>query len=101
LSIDLHSNGLQDQDWFRWSMATGGTVQVNLMDIQARRGDLCVRVFRLNSDGTLSELGNSTQTGGVARQTASVPVSAGDEIFVWGFGFNFARGTYILTVDLS
>jgi hypothetical protein len=102
LSIDRHANGFFDQDWYKWGMGASGTFTVSLTNINAGGGDLHVRVFRLNAaNDTLTELGNSTQVGGFSSQQVAVGVNAGDEIYVWVYGFNFALGTYNLSVSLS
>jgi hypothetical protein len=101
LSIDRHANGLFDQDWYKWNMSAGGTFTVSLTNISAGGGDIHVRVLRLNADNTLTELGNSTRVGGFSSQQVSVGVNAGDEIYVWVYGFNFALGTYDMAVRLS
>jgi hypothetical protein len=101
LSINLHANGAYDQDWYKWSMSAAGTFNVNLTNIQAGGGDLHVRVFGWNSNGTLAELGNSTLVGGAAIQGTSVAVGAGQQIYVWVYGFNFAVGSYNMTVSLT
>jgi hypothetical protein len=73
---------------------------VSLTNISAGGGEVHVRAFHLTGNNTLSELGNGTQVGGFTHQGASVPVSAGDDIYVWVFGFNFALGMYDLSVNV-
>ncbi len=80
-------------------MPAAGVFNVTLSNITAN-GDIHVRVFRLNPNTTLTELGNSTLTG-VTSQSVSVGVSAGQAIFVWVYGFNFAEGFYDMTVSLT
>jgi hypothetical protein len=100
LSIDRHANGFFDQDWFHWTTSVGGTFNVSLTNISAGGGDLHVRVFRLNGNNTLTELGNGTQVGGFTQQGTSVPVTAGEDIYVWVYGFNFVLGTYDLNCNV-
>jgi hypothetical protein len=101
LTINLKPTGLFDQDWYKWSIPTSGTLNVTLNNISAFGGDLWLRVFELNSDNTLTQIGSSTVTGGVSVQTALESVTAGQEINVWVFGFNNAVGTYTLNVTLT
>jgi hypothetical protein len=101
LSIDHHANGLFDQDWYKWSIKNAGTFDASLVNIKANGGDLHLRVFVLNPDDTLTELGNSTLVGGVKTQRVAVNVNAGDEIYVWVFGFNNEVGTYDMTIKFS
>jgi hypothetical protein len=100
LSIDLHSTGHFDQDWYHWTTSVGGTFNVSLTNINAGGGDLHVRVFEQNGDGTLTELGHGTLVGGFTQQGASVPVSAGEQIFVWVYGYNFTTGNYDLNCNV-
>jgi hypothetical protein len=100
LTINRHANGLEDQDWYRWSMPASGTFNFNVTGIFSD-GDLWVRVFQLNADNTLTEIANSTLTGGATTQGGSVSVLAGQEIYVWVFGFNHALGTYVLADSLT
>jgi hypothetical protein len=100
LSIDLHANGFFDQDWYHWTTSVAGTFNVSLTSINAGGGDLHVRVFQQNANGTLTELGHGTLVGGFSQQGASVPVTAGEAIFVWVYGYNFAMGTYDLNCNV-
>jgi hypothetical protein len=104
LTINEHIvNGVAifDQDWYEWTAGASGTFTATLSNISASGGDIQERVFTLAGDGSLQELGASTLTGGVATQTVSVPVTVGEPLFVWVFGYNFALGTYSMTVNLS
>ncbi|MCI0456209.1 MAG: SBBP repeat-containing protein [Gemmataceae bacterium] len=88
-----------DQDWYSFTMPTGGVFNVTLPIIVAG-GDIHVRVFRLNPNSTLTELGNSTLINS-STQSVSVGVAAGQTLFVWIFGFNSAEGFYNMTVSLT
>lgn len=98
LSINIQ-DGLIDRDWYRWTIGSSGTFNVNLSSINSA-GDLHVRVYR-RVGNVLVEIASSTQTGSVDSQAAAAGVSAGDEIYVWVFGFNFATGSYDLQVSLT
>jgi hypothetical protein len=101
LSIKTHADGMIDQDWFKWSVPTGGTFDVNLTNIQAGGGDIQVRIFTVNANGSLSQVASSTLTGGVSIQGAAAPVPPNTSVYVWVYGFNFAQGTYNLNVNLT
>jgi hypothetical protein len=103
LSIATHANGAFDQDWYRFVQPNAGTFSVNLTNIQVTpsTGDLHVRIFNLNPDNTLTELGNSTRVGGFTTQGTSVPIAAGSTIYVWVYGFNYAQGNYTLNLNFS
>jgi hypothetical protein len=101
LTIKTHANGMVDQDWFKWSVPTAGTFDVNLTNIQAGGGDIQVRVFTLNANGTLTEVASSTLIGGVSIQGAAAAVPPNSTVYVWVYGFNFAQGSYNLNVNLT
>jgi hypothetical protein len=101
LAIVNDANGMVDQDWFRWSVPTGGTFDVNLTNIQAGGGDLHVRLFTLNANGTLTQVASSTLIGGVSIQGTAAAVGANSTVYVWVYGFNFAQGSYNLNVNLT
>jgi hypothetical protein len=100
LTINLHADGTVDQDWYQFSPTQAGTLTVSVNNIVSN-GDLWLRLFKVNSNGTLSEIGNSTLTGGFTTQQAAVAVNAGDQIDAWVFGYNFALGFYSLTLSLA
>jgi hypothetical protein len=100
LTIDLHADGTVDQDWYTWQIPQSGLLTISLTNIQANGGDLWLRIFK-SANGALSEIANSTLTGGVSTQQAAVSVNAGDQIFAWVFGFNFALGFYTMNVSLT
>lgn len=100
LSIGRHANGFPDVDWFRWTTSSAGTVSVTINYQPAAGSDLQVRVFTLNGQNSLVELGSSLSVG-VRSQRVSVPVAAGQPFLVWIFGADFAQANYALTVALS
>ena len=101
LTINLKPDGSYDQDWFKWNMGQSGTVTIGMNNISAGGGDLILRVFKLNSNNTLSEIGNSVTTGGVTTRQVSAAVNAGDEIYAWIQGYNFATGGYDLSASIA
>jgi hypothetical protein len=100
IPIALLTSGQYDQDWFKWVMPQSGVFTATLSNIRSN-GDLWVRVFVRNSNGTLTQLADSTLTGGVTTQQAATVVSAGEQIYVWVLGFNFATGLYDMAVTLK
>jgi len=101
LTIDRHANGLFDYDWYRWTAGTTGTFTVDVANIQANGGDLNVRVYTLNAQNTLIQLGSSRKLGGVRSQSVKVQVNAGEPLLVWVYGYNHALGSYDLGVNLA
>jgi hypothetical protein len=104
LSINIHTvNGhpVFDQDWYTWTAGITGTFTSTLSNIQANGGDINERLFVQLPNGSLELLNSSTLLGGVPTQTASINVQAGQHIYVWVYGYDFALGTYDLSVNLS
>jgi subtilisin family serine protease len=95
---DLSISRADDQDWYRWAVNTARPIAVTVSDIQTDRGDLHLRVFTLDASNTLIQVGASLGVG-VNRQQVTVTVPVGSPLFVWVFGFNYAIGTYELTVE--
>jgi hypothetical protein len=100
LTINTHSNGLPDTDWYQWSAGQSGTFTASINYNTPDGGDLNMRVFTLSSQGVLIQLGSSLVQHS-ASQTVSVGVTAGEPLFVWVYGFDNAYGTYGLNVNLS
>jgi hypothetical protein len=100
LTIYRDDRGLFQDDWWRWTAGQSGTFTSTVSNIAASGGDLNERVYTL-INGNLFQLGSSVLLGGVTTQQVSVPVTAGEPIYVWVYGFNHALGTYTLTVSLG
>jgi hypothetical protein len=88
-----------DQDWYRFFQPVAGTFSVTIGNIHANGGDLWLRVFRLNTNGTLTDIADSTHIGGVSTQSTAVVIPPGSVIYVWVFGFNFAQGSFDLDLN--
>jgi hypothetical protein len=101
LSILRHANGLFDYDWYQFTPARASTLIISLANIitLAPGSDLHFRLYVL-SNGALHELGSSRLTGGASSQSLSVSVAAGQQLFLWVYGFNFAQGQYDLELTL-
>jgi hypothetical protein len=100
LSIMRHAaTGLSDYDWYTFT-PPGGTsaigAQINYTPVGS--GDLHMRMYRLGGDGTLSEIGSSTNVG-TTTQEVIAPIQFPDEqILLWVYGFNDAQAGYNLAV---
>src|SRR5262249_6966048 len=100
LTINMLASGSIDQDFYRWTVGASGTLTVVLTNIQSA-GDLEVRVYNVNSNGTLSQIAAGTNLGHLTSQAASASISAGASIIVYVSGFNFSVGSYDMTVALA
>jgi hypothetical protein len=100
LSLQLapHDNGLPDVDWYRWTAARSGTFTVALQ--YQSLGDFDVRVFTMGPNNTLMELGAGLSTG-TGIQVVSVPVTFGEPLYVWVYGYKHAIGSYNMEVGIA
>jgi hypothetical protein len=100
LTINHHpSSGLPDYDWYQWTAGTSGTFTVHIDYQSTTGGDLNMRVYEL-VNGMLVQLGKSTSLG-VTSQQVSVPVTAGEPLLVYIYGFDHADATYTLKDSLA
>ncbi|MGE0529049.1 MAG: SBBP repeat-containing protein, partial [Bdellovibrionales bacterium] len=93
-------DGVQDFDWYTFTTGVGGSWTLSLANIIAR-GDIHFRVFTLASDNSLYEIGSSTTTGRVNSQNLILSLEAGQQIFIYVYGFDFALGSYDLGIDVA
>jgi hypothetical protein len=100
LNLDIlnHPDGLADYDWFQWTMGLSGTFTASI--VYQASGDLHLRVFVLDDNGMLVQLGAGVNIGATS-QHVSVPVLAGQQIFVWVYGLNNAQGVYDMQVGVG
>ena len=100
LTINIHANGLPDNDWFRMNTGGPGVFTATINYKSPDLGDLHMRVFTVNSKGTLIQLGSSRNVG-VKTQTVSFDVFNDIPIYVWIYGNNGAQATYDMTVSVA
>jgi hypothetical protein len=100
LLISRLPNGLVDNNWWRWQAGQSGTftVQINYQSFDG--GDLNLRLFTLDSQNHLIQLGASRAVG-TSSQKVSVSVTAGEPLFAWVYGFNHSEAAYQMTVTLG
>jgi Domain of unknown function (DUF4214)/BNR/Asp-box repeat len=106
LTINHHpSNGLPDNDWYRWTAGQTGTLNVNITFQSPTGGDLHLRVFTLvpNAQGTGMTLVQiaSSRNHGTGLQSIAVPIGAGEPVLVWIYGFKHADATYVLRDSIT
>src|SRR5262249_53175551 len=89
LTITIHSNGLPDYDWFKWTMGRAGTFTAKETTDQG--GPLELHIFK-SVNGSLIALGDATGANSV--QTLSAAVSGGDLVYVEVKGENTAPGVF-------
>jgi hypothetical protein len=100
LLISRLPNGFVDNNWWRWQARQNGTFTVQINYQSFNGGDLNLRLFTLDSQNHLIQLGASRATG-VTSQKVSVAVTAGEPLFAWVYGFNHSEATYQMTVTLG
>ncbi len=100
LTINTHANGLPDNDWYGIRASQDGTFTATINYTPLDTGDLNMRLFTVNSQGLLVQLGSSL-TLGTTTQTISVFVANGEPLFLWVYGFDRALATYGLTLNLA
>lgn len=98
LTINKHANGLQDYDWYKFAQGSGTTFVVNVDYKKGATGDLNIRVFTVKADGTLVQVGSSRNVGVTSQRVGVKGLLPGTPILVWVYGFDFATGTYDMTV---
>jgi hypothetical protein len=97
LSITRHADGLFDNDWFRLTAPSNSiTVTINYTTFDG--GDLHLRVFTLDSTGTLLQIGASLATG-VRTQRVTASIARGQPVLIWVYGFNHSEGNYDLIIS--
>ena len=72
LTIAQHANGLPDYDWYRWTAGQSGTFKATI-NYSITGGDLQLRVYTLDTNNHLVQLGASLNVG-VTSQSVAVPV---------------------------
>jgi hypothetical protein len=97
LQIATHANRLEDQDWYRWTAEQNGTFTVAMQYQSA--GDLNFRVFALGPNNTLMDVADGVSTG-TGLQVVNVPVTFGEQLYVWVYGYKHAVGSYNLEVGI-
>jgi hypothetical protein len=89
-----------DYNWWRWQAGQNGTFTVQITYQSFDGGDLNLRVFTLDSQNHLVQLGSSRNTG-VTSQAVAVRVRAGAPLLAWVYGFKHSQARYQMTFSLS
>jgi hypothetical protein len=89
-----------DNNWWRWQAGQNGTFTVTINYKSFDGGDLQLRLFTLNSQNQLIQLGSSRAMG-VTSQSVSASVTAGEPLFAWVYGFNHSEASYQMTFSLA
>src|SRR5262249_35129437 len=101
LTIAAHPDLFPDYDWYSVVATTSGTFTGTIGYIPNGGGDLNMRVFTVDANNTLIQLGASLAQD-TNTQTVSVSgVLPGMRLLVWVYGFNFAEATYQMNLSLS
>jgi len=99
LTIAGHPDLLPDYDWYSFITAASGSFSATIGYLPNGGGDLNMRVFTVDANNTLIQIGASLAQG-TTMQSVRVDVPAGIRILVWVYGFNFAEGTYAMNLSL-
>jgi hypothetical protein len=87
---------LPDYDWFRWTVGANGTFSTGF-NILATDGNLEIHLFRLEKDGTLTQLAQASSAGQEEcnfNATLSVAAQEGQTLLVEVKGVNSSPGVY-------
>jgi subtilisin-like proprotein convertase family protein len=86
-----------DQDWYKFTVGGTGTLTIE-MDVRTPTANLDMRLWTVNSRGTLIQLAKSTSTGnGTDEQIDfNVGLSTG-RLYLQVYGYQGAQGDYSLT----
>jgi hypothetical protein len=98
-AIENLPNGLPSNQWGEWTAGKTGTFTADL-DYGISNGDLNMRLYTLDSAGDLIQLASATNIG-VLSQTLTAPVTAGEPLLIWIYGYNHAQSKFGLTVSVS
>lgn len=109
LNTAKHPGGRFDDDWYSIVPTSSGSLTVNITNVRpfalgpsstpSSGGLLHTRIYRLNSAGFLEEIGNGLSLSG-GGQSVTVNVNAGDQIFIWVYGFYYTQAFYGLHLRL-
>jgi hypothetical protein len=100
LLISRLPNGQIDNNWWRWQAGQSGTFTIQINYQPYTSGDLNLRLFTLNSQNDLVQVGSSQATG-VTGQKVSVTVTAGESLYAWVYGFDHAEAAYQMAITLT
>jgi hypothetical protein len=92
LSIQDHTNGLPDYDWYQWTTGAAGLVTAQV-HIGSTAGPLEMHLFTIDANGTLIQLGeDQTPIGGLLDVSANV--AANQPLLVEVKGLETAPGVW-------
>ncbi len=99
--LNINRIGLDDDDdWFRFQVNRSGNLTVTL-EPEGAAGDLDIRLYTLNAQNTLVQLGQSTRRGDGLTEQIIVAVTPGMPLLLYVFGYDRALGEYRLTITPS
>ena len=100
LSIVAHANLLPDYDWYSFVAGKTGPLTTTIAYIPSGSGDLGLRVYTVDANNTLIQLGASQVLHTTFQQVTIGAVPEGTRILVWVYGFNFAQAAYEMNLTL-
>jgi hypothetical protein len=100
LSIAAHASLLPDYDWYSFVAGAAGTFTATIAYVPSGAGDLNMRIFTVDANNTLIQLGASLNLRTTFQQVSIVGVPVGMRVFVWVYGFNFAQASYEMNLKM-
>ena len=98
LTIAAHVNLLPDYDWYSFVAGNSGPFTATIAYVGS--GDLNMRIFTVDANNTLIQLGASLNLHTTFQQVTVAGVPAGMRILVWVYGFNFAQASYEMNLTI-
>jgi extracellular elastinolytic metalloproteinase len=88
----------QDRDWFRFKTDNSGSTTVQI-DMASGAGDIDLIVYRKTSNGTLNEIGRSTNRQNAGSESVTFNSTAGVQYYFQVIGFNGGKGNYGIAIS--
>ena len=98
-TISRLPNDLPSNQWGEWTAGTSGTF-IATINYGLINGDLNMRLYTLDAAGDLILLASATNLSALS-QSLSAPVTAGEPLLLWIYGYNHAQGSFGLSVSIQ
>ena len=99
MAIKNQPDGLPGNQWAEWTADQSGTFSAQLQ-YSIAGGDLNFRLYELDSAGDLIQLASGTSLGATS-QSLTAPVTSGETVLLWIYGYNHAQGNFTLNVGIG
>jgi hypothetical protein len=98
-TISRLPNDLPSNQWGEWTAGASGTFSATI-NYGLINGDLNMRLYTLDAAGDLILLASATNLSALS-QHLSAPVTAGEPLLLWIYGYNHAQGSFGLSVSIQ